>query len=216
MLFNRLRIQNFQSISDSGDLDLGPITLLVGRNNTGKSALLRAVYMLQEGALYKSEDIRLGTDEAKLKLSFDQFPPNVITKPGETVPATVDEYPQGGLLELTGNRGNGLDISLTPTGSSKSKKILRWSSREPYNLIYPSLARRHQQYYQEQPTLESASTVYAQDSNLVARVAALSTAQIPEAMPKCSRIHGRRSVGTTTAPESETWDPGKSIRQCTT
>jgi predicted ATPase len=181
MLFSRLRVQNFQSISDSGDLDLGPITLLVGRNNTGKSALLRAVYMLQEGAPYRSEDIRLGADETKMKLSFDRFPPNALPGFGETVPATADYYPRGGLLELTANRRNELSISLISTDSSETKKIHRWSSKEPFNLIYPSLARRHQQYYQEQPTLESASTVHAQDSNLVARVAALSTAQIPEA-----------------------------------
>lgn len=180
MLFYRLRVQDFQSIADSGELELGPINLLVGRNNTGKSALLRAVYLFQEGAPQSKANIRLGANEAQVSLNFQNLPPSIILDPGEAMINDVD-YLAGGLLELRDSRFGPSEISLKPDGDGRKTQILKWSAREPSNLIYPSLARRQQQYYQQQPTLENASTIYPQDSNLVSRVAGLATAQIPEA-----------------------------------
>jgi predicted ATPase len=183
MIFINLSVVNFQSISDSGSIGLGPITVVVGRNNTGKSALLRAVYMIQDGSPHRLTDIRLGESAANVTLGFTELPPNVITREddGEIYPVEAKYYDKGGQLNLAYNRNNELSLWIT-SDNKGSTDILRWPSREPRNLIFPSLARRHQQYYQQQPTVESASTVYPQDSNLVARVAALATAQIPAAI----------------------------------
>ena len=40
-------IQNYRSINDSGDIDVGQLTALIGRNESGKSNLLRALYSLK-------------------------------------------------------------------------------------------------------------------------------------------------------------------------
>jgi predicted ATP-dependent endonuclease of OLD family len=182
MLFSHLRIQNFQSISDSGELNLGPITLLVGRNNTGKSAILRAVYSFQEGAPNRTDDIRLGSTWAKIELKFNRLPPYMLRFVGDSIDVVdIDKYKEGGRLRLNYSRENEWDVTIVPAEGDGADEFMRFPSREPFNLIYPSLARRHQQYYQQQPTIESASTISPQDSNLVARVAALATAQIPEA-----------------------------------
>lgn len=42
------RVQNFMGFEDSGWIELRPITLLLGRNSSGKSALLRALLLLQQ------------------------------------------------------------------------------------------------------------------------------------------------------------------------
>ena len=39
-------VREFQSVLDSGPIDAGEITCLVGKNEAGKSALLRALYRL--------------------------------------------------------------------------------------------------------------------------------------------------------------------------
>jgi predicted ATPase len=181
MLFSSLRVQNFRSIADSGELNLGPINLVVGRNNTGKSALLRAIYMLQEGSSPNRNNIRLGSRATELTFTFETLPPG---NHGSFQDKSLrDIYKDGGILKLTYDRNGELKLALMPSKVAMQGQhvITQWPATEPFNIIYPSLAGRHQQTYQQQATLESANTVYPYDSNLVARVAALGTAQIPEA-----------------------------------
>ncbi len=44
----KLRIQNFRSLKDTGDIEIKPITILVGRNSSGKSSFLRTFPMLKQ------------------------------------------------------------------------------------------------------------------------------------------------------------------------
>lgn len=46
MELQTFRVQNFRSIDDSGDIDVTRITALLGRNESGKSNILRALYSL--------------------------------------------------------------------------------------------------------------------------------------------------------------------------
>lgn len=44
----KLRIRNLRSLEDTGPIELRPLTLLVGRNSSGKSTLLRALPLLRQ------------------------------------------------------------------------------------------------------------------------------------------------------------------------
>ena len=46
MRLKSFRVQNYRSINDSGDIDIGQLTALIGQNESGKSNLLRALYSL--------------------------------------------------------------------------------------------------------------------------------------------------------------------------
>src|SRR5258708_1262360 len=46
MLLKTFHVHEFQSIRDSNPVDTGEITCLVGKNEAGKTALLRALYRL--------------------------------------------------------------------------------------------------------------------------------------------------------------------------
>ena len=46
MKLTRVRITNYQSVQDSTDFDIGDVTCLVGKNEAGKTALLKALYQL--------------------------------------------------------------------------------------------------------------------------------------------------------------------------
>ena len=46
MKLTKVRITNFQSIHDSTEFDIGDVTCLVGKNEAGKTALLKALYRL--------------------------------------------------------------------------------------------------------------------------------------------------------------------------
>lgn len=46
MILKSVRIQNFKCIEDSGDFSIDRVTCLVGKNESGKSAILQALYKL--------------------------------------------------------------------------------------------------------------------------------------------------------------------------
>ena len=46
MKLTKARVTEFQSIQDSTEFEIGPVTCLVGKNEAGKTALLRALYKL--------------------------------------------------------------------------------------------------------------------------------------------------------------------------
>lgn len=60
MKLTKVRITNFQSILDSNEFEIGDVTCLVGKNESGKTALLKALYRLnpvnEEGGLFDVTD----------------------------------------------------------------------------------------------------------------------------------------------------------------
>jgi predicted ATPase len=64
---SKLRIDNFKSI-ESADLDLGPLTVLVGANSAGKSSVLQTVVLLSQIVRGRSQSslINLNGDELQL------------------------------------------------------------------------------------------------------------------------------------------------------
>jgi hypothetical protein len=93
-IFSSVRVLGFRSISDSETLNLGPITLLVGRNNSGKSALLRAMYLVQTGSIFSPQDFRIGQSVAAVELGVEQWQ-KIRLGGGGPVP---DEYIGGKLV----------------------------------------------------------------------------------------------------------------------
>ena len=43
-----LTLRNFKSFAESGDVPFAPLTLIFGRNNTGKSSLLQSLFLLRQ------------------------------------------------------------------------------------------------------------------------------------------------------------------------
>src|SRR5262245_58801587 len=68
MKISSIRIENWKSLSDTDHLALGDVNVFVGRNNTGKSAILRAVRLLQYGHTVEGSDIRLGETQALISI----------------------------------------------------------------------------------------------------------------------------------------------------
>ena len=66
MRLTHVRITDFQSIHDSTEFAIGDITCLVGKNEAGKTALLKALYRLNpvieaDGAFDPTDDYPRGT-----------------------------------------------------------------------------------------------------------------------------------------------------------
>jgi len=50
-MLNKLRIQNFKCLRDTGTIEIRPLTFLVGPNSSGKSSILQMLLMLRQTAL---------------------------------------------------------------------------------------------------------------------------------------------------------------------
>jgi predicted ATPase len=48
MAIRRIRLRNFKCFADSGDIPLTPLTVIFGRNNTGKSSILQSLFLLRQ------------------------------------------------------------------------------------------------------------------------------------------------------------------------
>ena len=86
---DKIRLINFRNIKDSGEIELKPLTILVGKNGSGKSSFLRLFPLLQQSFLsakkgpllwYRdkgvdfgdfSTTVRKGCDEIKLGFSIN-------------------------------------------------------------------------------------------------------------------------------------------------
>ena len=178
MLFDSIRVRGFRSIADSGILELGSVTLAVGRNNAGKSSLLRAVYSLQNGAPFQQSDIRIGQDVAEINLTFSRMP--VPLRSYSQFAGLVKQGSDGsGTLACT-RRRNAANWRIDASIDQYSANVIGLASQEPNNLIFPVLSGRRITLYREQASVRSAFEVGPTDNNLVSRIMGLSTGSIPE------------------------------------
>jgi hypothetical protein len=180
MLFHSLRVQGYRSIEDSRTLELGPITLVIGRNNAGKSALLRAVYLMQEGSQFQEQDIRIGSREISVELGYGFLPLTV--KAHGKVDDIAGQGP--GTITFTGNppAQRVLTVRSKVNPDQPVEPFASLPSTAPANLIFPVLSGRRINYYQEQITRDSSLAVPPQDNNLPSRMQPLTSAPFPEAV----------------------------------
>jgi hypothetical protein len=67
-MFESLRVKNFRSIKDSGEIRLSDLNVFVGPNNSGKSSILYALMMIKMTLESKDEDMALITSTPELDL----------------------------------------------------------------------------------------------------------------------------------------------------
>jgi predicted ATPase len=190
MLFDSVSVRGFRSIADTGVLPLGPVTLLVGRNNAGKSSLLRGVYSLQNGSPFQQSDIRLGDTRAVIDLTFSKLPRFLLTNPvlAKLASSGLDGP---GVINCTRDRNTLWQIRVSVADTVVS--LEGFPGDEPNNLLFPVLSGRRVTLYREQVNARNAHQVQHTDNNLVSRIMSLSGSRLPEGIrfrELCHRILG--------------------------
>ncbi|AGZ46712.1 ATP-dependent nuclease [Actinoplanes friuliensis] len=174
MIFGHVTVENYRSIEHSGDIKLGPITVLVGRNNSGKSSLIRAMYLLQQSAPFADSDIRHGSAVMHLVLQL-VGKPRLNLASGEEVP---HQYGDGKIaLSMT---NTGLSKFVAEDDDENTIGLSLASSAEPNNLIFPVLSGRRPHTLQQQVNRVNATTVGHQDSYVFSKIAELLANDLPE------------------------------------
>jgi hypothetical protein len=163
------RIINYKSFADSGEVALGQVNILVGRNNHGKSAFIQAIHLLQQGAHIRGNDVRLGEEEASIELS--------LTAANQTDFQRYYEIDMNDtLLTPTINlaRGGGLSIqTISEPNQGPSRNLKRFAAQEPDNFIYTYLSKRKVLGFDREVNRDRTRAVQIDLRNLVAKVSRL-------------------------------------------
>ncbi|MDE0317923.1 MAG: AAA family ATPase [Candidatus Poribacteria bacterium] len=91
MKLTKVRISNFQCIHDSTEFDIGDITCLVGKNESGKTALLKALYRLNpinpaDGAFEPMDDYpRENLEEYEIEVATGKRKPAQVVQAAYTL-----------------------------------------------------------------------------------------------------------------------------------
>lgn len=74
-MFTRLRLKNFKVWTDTGDVGLKPITMLLGTNSSGKSTLIQSLLLLKQTVQSpdRTVHLNLGGDEVNDLFNFGGF-----------------------------------------------------------------------------------------------------------------------------------------------
>jgi len=83
MKVEAIRLINFMAFEDTGWIELRPITLLFGRNSSGKSAIIRALLLLKQSLDARGEEQPLAFVKEDGLVDLGNFQTTVHRKPGE-------------------------------------------------------------------------------------------------------------------------------------
>ncbi len=120
---SKLRLRNFKSVAE-GDIGMAPLTLLVGENSSGKSTILRALFLMRHGLPDYGLPPGFGQDDSSITDisepdDVSRVSSNKSTAPPNTVSIGVDIRRIGGKgvwgLDMDWNPSTGIDeISFDP------------------------------------------------------------------------------------------------------
>jgi len=188
MKIHSIRMQNFRSFVDSGVIKLAQINVVIGRNNAGKSSILRGLHQIQHGLPDVYGDVRVGHDRATVQLDVvDATGPapwgQILRGQAATFVATIG----------TSNRRDGnLKFQLTGPGMDSGGDA-RFPNVEPHHFVVPYLSKRKAASYGEDTREQIANAVSSDVSNLAAKLARIGNPGFPKHsayVNACSSILG--------------------------
>jgi predicted ATPase len=182
VLFTSVAIKNFRSIAASGELELGPITVLLGRNNSGKSALLRAVYLLQDGApFHAGDDVRLRENAFAVEARVAR----PMTAAGLHMLARSSGQDLGNVHDLAfkvNYENASLSAGFWWNSGQAAAPVGQLRATRPNHAIVPIFARRKSDSYESTVRTDLAQRVSTNDRDLTSRIATLMSGEHPEGL----------------------------------
>jgi predicted ATP-dependent endonuclease of OLD family len=128
MKLKRVRITNYRSIEDSEWVDVGDVTCLVGKNESGKTAFLQALHTLNptSGSAKFDETMDYPSRHyASYKRTRDADPADVVEAVFELEPAELDQ------IERVYGKGVLTSAEIAVSLDSRDSVVLGRALREP-------------------------------------------------------------------------------------
>lgn len=146
MIIKQLIIENFRNFQNKSIVDFGNLTVIVGKNDLGKSTILEAldIFINESNAVIKPDKDdackRSGSDEFSLGIVFSDYPNSVDIDEGNET-SLGDEYllNNNGLLELRkhykNGKCNGVFIHALHPTAEKAKDLLLKKQQELKKIV---------------------------------------------------------------------------------
>ena len=180
MPITRIRVKGFRSIEDSGPLELGRVTLVLGPNNSGKSSLLRGLYLLQVGSMFEIDDFRIGHADGQVMVAVELTP----EFPGAVVPSLPPTELADVTVRITfdsqahDREGYSQRIQLIWNDEEAATDLPgQLSATRPSHLFVPVLSGRRTDRYDHDVRADLSNSVSESDRSLTSRVVALGSPQ---------------------------------------
>ena len=164
-MVSSVKIENWKSFVDTGEVGLDKINVLVGRNNSGKSAFLRALHLVQQGLATFPSDVRLEAAQANVVVTFS----------GDDINQALERHYGLGL-----DSTESASIEINVPGNAPIQRTLRSrgtnmavgeiQASEPGNYIYTYLSKRKVNAFTETINLERTRAVEIDLRSLNAKV----------------------------------------------
>ena len=139
MIIRSVRVQNWKCFADTGVLDLGRVSVIVGGNNSGKSAILKAIHLMQNGADAWSSDVRIGEASGQFDALLVAESPQDFGRFNRAL--DINSAP----LRIQFSRQGQPNLAVTPTmevGQGVWSNVDLVQSSEPESYIYPYFSKR--------------------------------------------------------------------------
>jgi len=160
-----LRINGFRSFIETEWITFDRVNVFIGPNNSGKSSVLKAIYLIQGGNL--GADVRGGFGEARIDLSL----------------VGVDDVRP---WENLGHIGSGqLEVNLQPTGQATlrfngyNQALQPLPMREPDHFVVPYFSRRKTAIYQREVNEDAVLSISPDFGQLTAKLSRLGNPSYP-------------------------------------
>ena len=131
-MLKELKITNFRGFDEEVVVRFAPITVFIGKNNSGKSSIINFLLMLQQSLSQDSADFLVARgDRVDLGEFYDLK--NVITKKGNlnfSLDIKENSSPRGTLSGYLHDKGIGLDAERY----TESKQTLRITRKSPFKV----------------------------------------------------------------------------------
>ncbi|MBT0570373.1 ATP-binding protein [Curvibacter sp. CHRR-16] len=159
-------MQNFRSFEDSGEVPLKQINVLIGANNAGKSSVIRALHIVQDGAGGYGADVRSDASQADVVLQFDSTGGVPSGWPTPDPRLTAEIFKSG-------------QENVNIFGSQHVFMARKIPSAEPDHFIVPYLSKRKVYAYTEQINEAQLKQIDTNMTTLTAKLDRISNKNFP-------------------------------------
>jgi len=169
---------------------LGAINVFIGANNSGKTSLLRALYLMQQSVDQVYPDVRVGGQIATVQIGLEDASGFQWGSLGSGL-ATI-------ILNSANRRDGSIQLNFaSANGSHQALAVLR--AEDPHHFVVPFLSKRKTAGYQEDIRLQFALQVTPSMANLAAKLSRISNPSFPgyeKYRETCMAILGFMVTGT--------------------
>jgi energy-coupling factor transporter ATP-binding protein EcfA2 len=184
-----IRLQNFRSFVDSGEIELEKINVLIGANNSGKSSILRGLNLIQQGS-DNLLDVRAGSTTALVDIQLT----NSASVPHWNIPTEAASFSyRAKIIASNDRRGGNYELVTEADGQTKASGDLRLPNTDPEHFIVPFFSKRKIVNYNEHVGESAVFAVSSEMTNLAAKLSRLANPQFPrylEYTKACESILG--------------------------